>query len=201
MANRTERIKTIIGEAVKEAIKIPVDKATKMNPDVISKIAKNSDVFIDENQPGEETKQSSLPVLDEIVELDATNLEDWEAVHALFGTEVETTDIKSIDSKAKAIAKVSDYFGWDFVYQLSDGRVAFPDRNSGFTNITKQKADGKQIVKQIKSILAQGNENEVDETLSLEKKEEEAKHNAFGETEDECSMMENILTLKKQLSK
>lgn len=79
---------------------------------------------------------------------------DWEKLNNLLPLVVETDQIKEVDSKAKPVAELWDEFGYDTIYQLNDGRVAWTDRNSGLTNISKGKQDAKDVIAKMKKIFS-----------------------------------------------
>lgn len=60
---------------------------------------------------------------------------DWDRVSDMFGEDVESES--ELDLKdSKKLMRVEDDFGWDDIRQLSDGRIYYPDRNSGRGQIT-----------------------------------------------------------------
>ena len=80
------------------------------------------------------TKMSKGGEVDEIY---LTGDEDWDKISAVFDKEDEDFNNDLLE-KGKQLVKVSDDFGWDYLIHLKDGRMVFPDRNSGIAYLTEK---------------------------------------------------------------
>jgi len=87
---------------------------------------------------------------------------DWDAIENLFGGQLEIggdiseEDYEKLLEGSEALVQVEDFFGWDFVRKLKDGRIIYEDRNAGIPQITESPVeDVQKFVKKFLKILKQ----------------------------------------------
>lgn len=128
--------------------------------------------------------QKKGKVLKEIVSL-TIDMHDvnWDDLDMLFDEETE----ENFDlDRAKELVRIEDNFGWDSLWLLPDGRMFFPDRNSGIHKITSNPVSEKKKFRQEFINLFQ--DSSLDESKNSNKKilkEEEVKSTDAFEVFDE----------------